>query len=86
MTAGGQQHLAHHNIHPLPGLPTLRQLEPKGIAAQTEHHEFSRFASKYCLCRHRTWHYIFSSGSNLSGKSSIISVSASFKVAPHCPT
>jgi hypothetical protein len=46
MAAGGQQYVARDNIHPLSGLSTLRQLEPKGIAAQTEHHEFSPLASK----------------------------------------
>jgi hypothetical protein len=86
MTAGGQQHVARHNIHPLPGIPTLRQLGPKGIAAKTEHHEFPRFASRYCPHRYQTWHYTFGSASDLSGKSSMNSVGPSFNVAPHCPT
>src|SRR3954465_10120872 len=50
MIAGGQQHTATDDIYPLPRSSHPRQLEPKGIAAATEHHETWRFATRKWRC------------------------------------
>ena len=50
MIAGGQPHTATDDIYPLPRSSHPRQLEPKGIAAATEHHETWRFATRKWRC------------------------------------